>query len=228
MINNDDLETDIRMSVKYCVVGGIGMSMLIAKKGDLEDRKNYITNKVRFLEEEMESWQKRIHELKEELAEIDIKLESINKYENMPIEGRILNKRIQSNTYTTDIFDEFEKKDENQYKKYNRLILSSDREYKIIVEHVKDYNSAGEINMTMLKTNTDDEFRAYVKEECSRMLGSNAPVSGQEIIFSKPFSLRAQSYFGCNGFIVIDSSIYELSDLYGNASDYAIVGIIFC
>lgn len=173
-------------------------------------------------------------QLKNELVHQMDELKKIEEYENRPIQDRTLKKYIYDSIGSVRVMDEFESTTDEGYQKYTRMIFTNScyselGAYNLIVERLSGRESDGDITMTDFKKGHDRKLKEYVGEQIRKRLKGKKGTRGMEILFEKPYLLRAQNSGNRTGY-GSEYNGYDLvyqGTLYGETTKYAFVGIIF-
>lgn len=193
---------------------------------------------IQRLEAEIEQKKRAILRLNNEIANLERRKNALINYENnKSIEDRTLRKYIGRDTKTVSLMDQFESLTEEGFQKYVRIIdtgvytYSKDKGFQFIIERLNGREYSGDISMTDYKNFRNANLYAKAKNQIKRYLNSNEvnPEGNIEIMFDKPYRLRAQNSNNRSGY----GSIYDGSDLirqgtlYGETTSYAVVGIVY-
>jgi hypothetical protein len=171
--------------------------------------------------------------LKSELLNLENSLEALKAYEQTPIAKRTLKIYIFDTTRSITIMDDFESLTKDGFQKYERMIISNGYHsscgvYNFIVERLNGRESIGNITMTEFKKGLSYSLQIYAQEEIKKQLQDAKRKSGMEIIFEKPYLLRAQNSSNRTGY-GSEYNGYDLvyqGTLYGETTNYAFVGVI--
>ncbi len=192
-------------------------------------------NKIKNLKLVIEA-QKQIIAVREaELKQVEKRIKEIEAYENShSIEQRTLKKYINQDAKTVELLDEFEKANDEGIKKYSRILdtgawyYTADRRYQFIIERLEGRKCVGDITMTNYKTrNHNRALIDYAKEQIKQFLDNNDVDAPTEIMFEQPFLIRGQKSSNRRGYgsEYNGNRLVKKGTLYGETTDYAIVGV---
>lgn len=192
--------------------------------------KELLMNRIQYYQDKINDLEKQIALEKEKIETAKKDLTKLAEFENSPIEERTLRKKLYPDTTTVDIFDDFEELTSEGFQKYKRLIFDkgfyfSGKSWRFIVERLHTDDYVGDTTMTKFKTGNAGRLYQYAREEL--MKNADGLKDVKEIVFSKPYHLRAQNSSNRTGY----GSIYEGDYLvhegteYGETTDYAFVGL---
>lgn len=195
--------------------------------------KESIQEKIGYEERKIQELEDKIQACMYEIDEQKALLERLNAHEATPIEERTLRKGIYSDTKTVKLFDEFETKTEDGFRKYDRLIITNgaygpECSYQHIVELHPEKDCVGRITATDFKLGHVLKLSEYIDEQIIRYMKTHKLSVGEEIIFDKPYRFSAQNKSNRTGY----GSVYNGEDLiyegtyYGETDPYAFTGVV--
>lgn len=193
----------------------------------------YVKCQIEIVKQRIVDKENEINRLKKELELRLEELKKIEEYENGPIENRTLHKYIFDTSSTVRLMDEFESITEEGYQRYKRLVLknldfSDCGGYHFIIERLNGRETKGNITMTNYKKGNNRELLNYANEQIVAVLEDCKEKHGKEIIFTKPYLLRAQNTSNRTGYgsEYNGDFLVHQGTLYGETTRYAFVGVI--
>ena len=191
------------------------------------------TQLIEDYEQRIASYQESIKNQQAEINKVKKLQQDLENYEAQPISSRTLYAYIDSTTKTVDLFDYFESTNKQGFQKFARLIflrseIHHGNWFYYIIERLQTDDYEGDITATEFKRGETYRLRQYANAELDRISATDELYDGQVIIFEKPFHFRAQNSMNRTGY----GNIYEGEDLiyegtlYGETTDYAVVGIL--
>lgn len=186
-----------------------------------------IIDEIKSTESSIEYWERHVEKLKEELEGYKLQLKSIE--ENETDSEKILYKYIFDTTRTIDLMDEFE---HGGYQKIliKNTLYGNQGHYHLIIARLTTREYVGNITMTdfKLKKGTYRKLISHVELEVAQAMKLREKTADMEIIFEKPFKLRAQNSSNRTdyGNEYNGRNLVREGTLYGETTPYAFVGVV--
>lgn len=190
-----------------------------------------LEREINEIELEIEKYKDKIAQLKEEKKEKQKTLKKLENYINKSGTSRWFITSLDSYGSTVKLMDDFESLNEDDFQKYDVLMLTVGYYYPslgvkadLLIERCTTgcQEIKGTITMSELKKREAYSLFQYIKEEALEQLGPD--FADGYICFKKPYMLRAQNSLNRTGY----GSIYNGYDLvrqgtlYGETTKYLI------